>query len=111
MPEGGVITIQTRYIKEEDEVEIIFVDTGTGMSDEVLSQVFQPFYTTKDKGLGLGLNIIHKIVKEHGGYITLSSREGEGTQIKLRFPVCPKTVHPDTLNTDSARPDPILTND
>gem|GEM_PF-1555487 len=99
MPKGGVLTIQTNYKKTEDEVEITFADTGAGMPEEVLSQVFQPFFTTKDKGLGLGLNIIHKIVKEHGGYIAISSKEGKGTEIKLRFPVNPITIHtviPDT---------------
>jgi len=99
MPKGGVLTIQTNYKKTEDEVEITFTDTGTGMPEEVLSQVFQPFFTTKDKGLGLGLNIIYKIVKEHGGYIVLSSEEGKGTEFKLRFPVNPETIHtvmPDT---------------
>lgn len=96
MPQGGVITIQTGYKKAEDEVEITFSDTGNGMSEDVLSMVFQPFYTTKDKGLGLGLNIVYKIVKGHGGYILLSSKEGEGTQMKLSFPVISPTVLPDT---------------
>lgn len=86
MPGGGVITLQTSYRREEDEVEITFSDTGTGMAEDELSLVFQPFYTTKDSGLGLGFNIIHKIVKEHGGYICLSSKEGEGTVVTLSFP-------------------------
>ena len=105
MPQGGVITIQTRYKKTEDEIEITFADTGTGMAEDELSQVFQPFYTTKDKGLGLGLNIVHKIVKEHGGYIILSSRQGEGTQMKLGFPVVPPTVHLDTSADGNLRQD------
>ncbi|MEW6408815.1 MAG: HAMP domain-containing sensor histidine kinase, partial [Nitrospirota bacterium] len=71
----------------EDEVELTVADTGTGMSDNILSQVFQPFFSTKDKGLGLGLNIVHKIVKEHGGYVFISSKIGEGTQIQINFPV------------------------
>lgn len=87
MPGGGVITIRTLYRKEDDEVEIAFADTGTGMAEDELSLVFQPFYTTKDKGLGLGINIIHKIVKEHGGYILLSSKAGEGTEMKVILPV------------------------
>lgn len=97
MPKGGEITIQTRYSKEADEVQITFADTGIGMAEDELSQVFQPFYTTKDKGLGLGLNIIHKIIKEHGGYITLSSKEGAGTEIRLSFPVNPEKFQPVTL--------------
>ncbi len=111
MPEGGVITMQTRYRKEADEVEITFADTGTGMDEDELSQVFQPFYTTKDTGLGLGFNIIHKIVKEHGGYIFLSSKKGEGTEIKLSFPVNPKTDNPDLHNNVIAVPDTIAGSD
>jgi len=84
---GGVLTIKTRYKVTEDEVELTVADTGIGMSENVLSQVFQPFFSTKDKGLGLGLNIVHKLVKEHGGYIFISSKLGEGTQIQLNFPV------------------------
>jgi len=102
LPHGGVIAIQTRYRMADDEVEIVFTDTGTGMSEDVLSRVFQPFFTTKDKGLGLGLNIVHKIVKEHGGYFLLSSTEGKGTQMNLHFPVTPgaaETATADTLNT------------
>jgi signal transduction histidine kinase len=102
--EEGVITIQTEYKKAEDEVEIIFNDTGTGMAEDELSKVFQPFYTTKDKGLGLGLNIIHKIVKEHGGYIVLSSKKGMGTEMKLSFPVSRKPV-PDPTNQLASVPD------
>lgn len=97
LSQGGVISVQTYYKRTEDEVEVTFSDTGTGMSEEVLSQVFQPFFTTKDKGLGLGLNIIHKIVKEHGGYILLSSKEGEGTEVKLSFPVS-DTVPPRAMD-------------
>lgn len=87
MPGGGILTIKTRYKATEDEVELTVADTGIGMSNDDLSQVFQPFFSTKDKGLGLGLNIAHKIVKEHGGYIFISSKVGEGTQIQLNFPV------------------------
>lgn len=110
MPTGGVVAIQTKHMKEEDEVEITFADTGIGMAEDDLSQVFQPFYTTKDKGLGLGLNIIQKIVKEHGGYIALSSKEGEGTELKLRFPVNPANHQSNTLNNVIALPDTIVTN-
>jgi signal transduction histidine kinase len=84
---NGTITIQTRYKEKDNEVEVKFADTGTGIPEDVISQTFQPFFTTRDKGLGLGLNIIYKIVKEHGGYILLSSKEGHGTEMKLSFPV------------------------
>ncbi len=87
MQDGGDLTITTRYSETEDEVVLTVADTGIGMSEDILSQVFQPFFTTKDTGLGLGLNIVHKIIKEHGGYITITSTEGEGTDMQLNFPV------------------------
>lgn len=110
MPAGGVITIQTGYRKETDEVEIIFSDTGIGLTEDELSQVFQPFYTTKDKGLGLGLNIILKIIKEHGGSLALSSMKGKGTEVKLRFPVRPSIADMDTRNNVIAVSAPTVSN-
>jgi signal transduction histidine kinase len=101
IPRSGVISIETRYIRTAGEVEITFRDTGPGISEEDLSRVFQPFFTTKDKGLGLGLNIINKIVKEHGGHIVLSSRKGEGTEMKLSFPVIPEGALPDSAGASA----------
>lgn len=95
MPGGGIITVKTKYKAEEREVELAVADTGAGMSEEILSQVFKPFFTTKDKGLGIGLNIVHKIVKEHGGYILISSKEGEGTRIQLNFSETVQENHAD----------------
>jgi signal transduction histidine kinase len=112
MPQGGAVTIATKYKKADEEVEVTFTDTGPGMAEDVLSQVFQPFYTTKDKGLGLGLNIVYKIVKEHGGYILLSSRKAEGTQVKLSVPAVPRsTVQGNTLDNVRTVPDAIATSD
>lgn len=90
MPRGGILTIRTHYSITSGEVELNVADTGIGMSEEVLGQVFQPFFTTKDKGLGLGLNIVHKTVKAHGGYVLISSKEGKGTEVQLNFPVTPQ---------------------
>jgi signal transduction histidine kinase len=87
MPDGGEVTIKTLYFPTDDEVEITIADTGKGISEEVLSQIFQPFFTTKDKGLGLGLNIAYKTVKEHGGYLAISSEKGKSTQVKFTLPV------------------------
>ncbi|MCL5024697.1 MAG: ATP-binding protein [Nitrospirae bacterium] len=87
MQSGGELTITTQYKEAEDEIDLTIADTGIGMPEAVLSQVFQPFFTTKDSGLGLGLNIVHKIMKEHGGYVLISSTEGKGTHIQLNFPV------------------------
>lgn len=87
MPGGGDLMISTNYNASQKEVELTIADTGIGMTQEVLSQVFQPFFTTKDKGLGLGLNIVYKTVKEHGGYVLIESEQGKGTRIQLNIPV------------------------
>jgi two-component system sensor histidine kinase AtoS len=63
-----------------------FTDTGVGMSPDTLSNVFNPFFTTKDHGTGLGLAITHKIVTEHGGFIEVMSEPGHGTSFILVFP-------------------------
>jgi signal transduction histidine kinase len=90
MPAGGKVSIATRFKQSENEVEITISDSGAGMSQEVLLRAFQPFFTTKDSGLGLGLNIVNKLVKEHSGYVLLSSTPGNGTHVHLNFPVSGK---------------------
>jgi len=87
MPEGGDLIIGTRYKPEESEIELVIEDSGAGMSPETISRAFEPFFTTKERGLGIGLNIAQKIVHEHGGYITVSSKAGEGTTVVLHLPV------------------------
>jgi len=86
MPEGGTITIQTETV--EDQVQITFSDTGTGMDEETKRRVFEPFFTTKmDLGTGLGLSTVHNTVTLWGGTIEVDSTPGEGTTFTLRFPV------------------------
>ena len=66
--------------------EVSVADTGTGMPPEVCERVFDPFYTTKANGSGLGLAAVHRIVAEHSGSAKLESRVGQGTTVRLRFP-------------------------
>jgi PAS domain S-box-containing protein len=93
MPEGGRLTIKSREIR--GKLEIVFKDTGTGMSKETLSKLKGgvPLFTTKAKGMGFGLPICRRIAEAHGGKITVESKIGKGTKITLTIPVNPKSVN------------------
>jgi two-component system, sporulation sensor kinase E len=88
MPNGGTLRMETRRMGEE--VLVRTSDTGTGIPEEIMDKIFEPYFTTKPFGTGLGLTIVFKIVKEHFGDISVSSRPGEGTTVTLVLPV-PKT--------------------
>jgi len=68
-------------------VEIGFRDTGQGIAPEHLPKVFEPYFTTKEVGIGLGLALTKQILEEHGGRIEISSELGKGTLVRLRLPV------------------------
>ncbi len=85
MDGGGVITFSTW--EEGGSVFLSVKDTGLGIPPENLSKIFEPYFTTKEFGSGLGLTLVYKIVKEHGGDVTLKSREGRGTNFTFRFPL------------------------
>jgi signal transduction histidine kinase len=84
MHAGGKLRVVTR--RDDDYVYVQFIDTGSGISDEDLSRVFQAYYTTKQEGHGLGMMIVQRIMREHGGHISLESRKDLGTAITLQFP-------------------------
>lgn len=88
MPEGqGEITIATEQAPKTGLLTMTVQDTGTGMSQETLSRCFDPFYTTKDleEGTGLGLSVVHGIIKAHNAEIEVKSQSGEGTCFKVTF--------------------------
>ncbi|MBI5386216.1 MAG: PAS domain S-box protein [Verrucomicrobia bacterium] len=85
MTRGGVLTLQTDITP--DAVWVSVTDTGAGIPPEVLTRIFEPFYTTKKKGSGLGLMIVQRIVREHGGRIELESHVGKGTVFRLWLPL------------------------
>ena len=82
--EGGVIHITAE--EQKDDYLIRIGDTGCGISRENLKKIFNPFFTTREKGTGLGLSIVGKIIEGHRGTITLQSKEGRGTEVKIRLP-------------------------
>jgi PAS domain S-box-containing protein len=83
MPEGGTITLATTVNRE---VKIIIHDTGLGIPAAELKKIFLPFFTTKDRGVGLGLALVHKIILSHGGRIEAESTEGQGTAFAVTLP-------------------------
>ena len=71
---------------QQDCVEISVEDTGVGMDEDTIRNVFIPFFTTKEKGTGLGLTITHRIVQEHGGWIDVKSNVGKGSVFTVYLP-------------------------
>lgn len=84
MDAGGDITV--RALADDDFVKISFADTGCGIDEEGMSKLFQPYYTTKTDGHGLGMTIIQAIVRAHGGKIDVESGPERGTTITVSFP-------------------------
>jgi signal transduction histidine kinase len=97
MPDGGEIEIHTSTEGKPGKTQRIavdFIDTGVGMTPEVMSHIFDPLYTTKDRGhgTGLGLVIVSQIVSEHGGRVEVESEQGRGTRFRLTFAAIPNDV-------------------
>jgi signal transduction histidine kinase len=88
MPEGGQLVVRTAA--ERNLVAVYLIDTGVGMDERTALQMFEPFYTTKPGGSGLGLPTTQKIVEAHGGRIGVQSEVGRGTQITIELPVPPR---------------------
>jgi signal transduction histidine kinase len=84
MDRGGDLTIRAR--SEDDWVVLEVSDTGVGIPAEKLTRVFDAYYTTKSDGSGLGLLIVLRILRAHGGRVDLASQPGKGTTVTLRFP-------------------------
>jgi len=88
MPEGGKLLVQTS--KHFDSVEIAFTDTGVGISKENMEKLFTPLFSTKAKGIGLGLSICKQIVDGHDGNITVQGSVGEGSTFTVKLPMLTK---------------------
>jgi PAS domain S-box-containing protein len=85
MTKGGTLTLQTG--EGADDIWISIADTGGGIPQEQINRIFEPFYTTKEKGTGLGLMIVQRIVRAHGGRIELESKVGRGTTFRIWLPL------------------------
>jgi signal transduction histidine kinase len=89
MPSGGKLEIS--HIHDGSSLTLVVADTGEGIAEEDLCRIFEPFFTTKGmgKGTGLGLAVCRKIVEQHGGRISVSSRPGEGAKFFISLPYSP----------------------
>ncbi len=90
MKRRGILRIRTDM--DATHVSVAFTDTGGGMSAESLSRVFEPYFTTKSSGSGLGLLIVRRIVREHGGEMAIESNEGKGLTLTIRLPFMDRRV-------------------
>ncbi len=84
MEPGGVLTVKNRF--DDESVYLEFSDSGSGIGQEDLPRVFEPFHTSKKSGTGLGLMIVQRIMRDHGGQIGIDSEEDIGTVVTLEFP-------------------------
>ena len=85
MPNGGTLTISA--VTRHDELQISISDTGIGIPEELLAKIFEPYFTTKESGTGLGLTITFKIIKEHNGEITVESKPSKGSTFTIHLPI------------------------
>src|SRR5439155_15750908 len=90
MKNRGILRIRTDM--DDTHVLVRFTDTGGGMSPENLSRVFEPYFTTKAAGTGLGLLIVRRIVREHGGELSIESSEDKGLILTIRLPYLERRV-------------------
>ena len=85
MPDGGVLTLKAE--ESSDGVAFYVQDTGTGISKENMERIFEPLFTTKTRGIGLGLAIVRRLIDAHGGTIRVESELGKGTRFEVLIPV------------------------
>jgi PAS domain S-box-containing protein len=84
MPDGGTLKIESK--KNGENISIVICDSGIGIPKKVIEKLFVPFFTTKSRGVGLGLAICKRIVEAHGGSISVESKEGKGTCVTIILP-------------------------
>jgi CheY-like chemotaxis protein len=120
MPRGGKLTIETKNCEIDDDylrwhsdarlgphVMIAVSDTGTGMDKETLHHLFEPFFTTKEQGFGtgLGMSTVYGLIKQHRGFVEVSSEVGKGTTVKVYFRPAGSPAAPYTTPSQTAEPE------
>ena len=85
--ENGIITVRTHVDSDNNNIVATVEDTGCGISQEDLPRIFEPFYSTKAKGTGLGLAVTYGIIKNHEGELKVFSRQEQGTQFVVEVPI------------------------
>jgi signal transduction histidine kinase len=91
MPDGGVLTIDMQCVEApEPTCRIRFCDSGTGIPEEIMQRIFEPFVTNKERGTGLGLAICRRIVEQHGGKLTAANLPQRGAVFTLELPLSPE---------------------
>jgi signal transduction histidine kinase len=85
MPQGGKITIRFD-LDVKDQVIVTIEDTGSGIPEEILKRLGEPFFSTKESGTGLGLMVCYKIIQSHGGALTIGNRPDNGTIVRISMP-------------------------
>ena len=96
MPAGGTLIINARKDLESGALKVSFIDTGEGISTENMKKLFQPLFTTKARGVGLGLTICRNFTEANGGRIEVESRQGEGTVFTVMLPTA-TDLHQDCI--------------
>jgi two-component system NtrC family sensor kinase len=104
MSDGGRLVIESRV--SNDHVEMIFADTGPGIAPEDLLHIFEPFYTTKHFGTGLGLAVSYSIVESHQGILSVDSVPGQGATFIVRLPAATQVKPPSTKRRRRKRSNP-----
>jgi len=84
MPEGGILQLKASI--EEEKLQLMIRDTGIGIPEQDMNLIYDPFFTTKPKGMGLGLSFVRQVVEAHQGTLEITSKKGEGTTVTIKIP-------------------------
>jgi two-component system NtrC family sensor kinase len=90
MQSGGSLRLRCGVAEDGKQIELVCEDSGVGIPPDRLAKIFDPFFSTKEMGTGLGLSVVYGIVERHGGTIDIRSEVGSGTTVAIRLPLARK---------------------